>query len=136
MQAMDNLVLNLGECMKVRDVELVQNVFFSKTACLRQYILEPFPQHAVDRGLNLAVNVRVDDGRALGGWRNTIDFDPLARHGRWSYAEAFLYPIIDALKLASTPETKVKGHGLVHEFACGLGFNKVSSHFLLQRRLI
>ena len=61
----------------------------------------------MDLGLDLAVNARVDDGKALGGWRNTIDFDPLTKHGQWTYVDAFLFPLVDAIKLAATPATKV-----------------------------
>ncbi len=44
-----------------------------------------------------AVNARVDDGRALGGWRNTLNFDPAQRYGRFSYEEAILNPLADAM---------------------------------------
>lgn len=48
------------------------------------------PQHATAKGFSLSLNVRVDDGRALGGWRNTLDFDPLHRYGGFSYLQARL----------------------------------------------
>lgn len=54
-------------------------------------------QRAVDMGFDIEVNVRVDDGRALEGWRNTLLFDPTKDYGRWSYETAILNPIADIL---------------------------------------
>lgn len=54
-------------------------------------------QKAVDMGFDIEVNVRVDDGRALEGWRNTLLFDPTEEYGRWSYETAILNPIADIL---------------------------------------
>lgn len=45
--------------------------------------------------------------RRRSGWRNTLDFSPLTRYGRWSYAEAILYPLADAIASALEPETRV-----------------------------
>lgn len=44
-------------------------------------------QYAVSKGLDLAIHARVDDGRSLGGWRNTLDFDPLQPYYNYSYFE-------------------------------------------------
>ncbi|KDD73735.1 hypothetical protein H632_c1882p0, partial [Helicosporidium sp. ATCC 50920] len=65
-------------------------------------------KRAADLGLNIAINARVDDGRSLGGWRNTIDFSPTEKLGAWSYVSAILYPIVDAIKLGANPDTKVE----------------------------
>ncbi|KAL6772121.1 hypothetical protein ACKKBG_A29000 [Auxenochlorella protothecoides x Auxenochlorella symbiontica] len=78
-QNITDLIENLGGCMK----------------------------HAVDLGFDIAINSRVDDGRALGGWRNTLDFDPLEISENWSYLEAVLYPLADAVRLAAKPSTRV-----------------------------
>lgn len=64
-------------------------------------------KYAVDKGLNLAVNARVDDGRSLGGWRNALDFIPNKRYGKYSYEEAILYPLADALGKAADPNTEL-----------------------------
>lgn len=63
--------------------------------------------HATNLGFDIAVNTRVDDGRQLGGWRNTINFNPLKKYGNYSYLEAILYPIADALLAATTPLTRL-----------------------------
>lgn len=54
-------------------------------------------QHAVDLGFDhLTLDARVDDGLALGGWRNTLSFDPLEVYGNYSYLEAILFPLAHA----------------------------------------
>ncbi|KAL4423381.1 hypothetical protein ABPG77_004312 [Micractinium sp. CCAP 211/92] len=58
------------------------------TACL---------QHAVDQGLQPAINLHADDGRAENGWRNTLPFDPLQKFQGFSYYDILLEPIADAL---------------------------------------
>ena len=63
--------------------------------------------HATNLGFDIAVNTRVDDGRQLGGWRNTINFNPLKKYGNYSYLEAILYPIADAMLAATTPTTRL-----------------------------
>lgn len=54
-------------------------------------------QKAVDMGFDIEVNVRVDDGKSLEGWRNTLLFDPLETYGSYSYETAILNPIADIL---------------------------------------
>lgn len=66
-----------------------------------------FIQYAADKGLNLAVNARVDDGRSLGGWRNTLDFDPTKKYGSYSYEEVVINPIADMLAAAAAPNTQI-----------------------------
>ena len=64
-------------------------------------------KRAVDKGLAIHVAPHLDDGLGLGGWRNGLVFDPLARYGALSYAEFMLYPIADALNAAIGPDTRV-----------------------------
>jgi hypothetical protein len=49
-------------------------------------------QVATSRGLDLSVNLHVDDATrgGLGGWRNTLNFSPLQKYGglRWAAAAA------------------------------------------------
>ncbi len=54
-------------------------------------------QKAVDMGFDIEVNVRVDDGRTLEGWRNTLLFNPTTEYGTYSYETAILNPIADIL---------------------------------------
>ena len=44
--------------------------------------------------------VHSDDGRAQNGWRNTLAFDPLLPVKGFTYFDALLAPIVDALILA------------------------------------
>ena len=67
----------------------------------------PCLQYAADKGLGIAVNARVDDGLSLGGWRNTLVFDPLEHYGNYSYLKAILYPLADAVRLAMDNGTHV-----------------------------
>lgn len=67
----------------------------------------PCMKYAADKGLNVAVNARVDDGRSLGGWRNTLDFSPTQRSGQYTYEEAILNPLADMLASAAQPGTQV-----------------------------
>jgi len=64
-------------------------------------------KHAVSKGLDIWLAPHLDDGLGLGGWRNGLVFDPLARYGSMSYAEFMLYPLADALNAAIGPNTKV-----------------------------
>jgi hypothetical protein len=58
--------------------------------------------------LNIAVNARVDDGRSLGGWRNTLKFNPKQRYGRYSYEEIILNPLADMLSAATSAGSSVE----------------------------
>jgi hypothetical protein len=62
---------------------------------------------AAAANLSVALNVRVDDGKGLGGWRNTLDFDPTRRYGKFSYEEAILAPLADAAAAAARPGARL-----------------------------
>eukprot|EP00887_Chlorella_sp_A99_P004275 scaffold15.g4275.t1 len=74
-----------------------------------EQLLQACFEHAVDRGFDIAVNVHADDGMQMNGWRNTLAFDPLEPFGNFSYVDAFLSPIADALAAAlrRRPTTRV-----------------------------
>ena len=70
-------------------------------------------EHAVHRGFDIRVISHVDDGTKMGEWRNTLKLDPLHRymsHGaeQYSYTEAVLFPVADALVRAARNHTKVR----------------------------
>lgn len=44
----------------------------------------------------------------MGGWRNALVFDPLAKYGGTSYYELMLQPIAKALGAVITNETQVR----------------------------
>lgn len=44
----------------------------------------------------------------ISGWRNTVDFDPLEVYGNWSYVDAILMPLVEAVKRAVKPTTRVR----------------------------
>ena len=46
--------------------------------------------------LSIALNARVDDGRALGGWRNTIRFNPLEPYGNYRCVHAHACSVVQA----------------------------------------
>ena len=52
---------------------------------------------AVNQGIGIEVNLRVDDGRTLNGWRNTILFSPTTLYGNYSYETAFIDPLVEIL---------------------------------------
>jgi hypothetical protein len=54
-------------------------------------------QKAADMGFDLEINLRIDDGRTLEGWRNTILFSPTEVYGNYSYETAFIDPVVDLL---------------------------------------
>lgn len=62
---------------------------------------------AVDAGLSIAVTPHLDDGRGEGRWRNILVFDPLEKKQGYSYAEAILYPLVDALMAVATDKTQI-----------------------------
>lgn len=62
---------------------------------------------AVDLGFDLTVNARVDDGRALGGWRNTLAFDPQKEYNGFSYETGILQPLVDVMLEAAGPSTQL-----------------------------
>ena len=64
-------------------------------------------QRAVDAGLSIAVTPHLDDGRAEGRWRNVLVFDPLEKKKGYSYAEAILFPLVDALTAVAKESTQV-----------------------------
>ena len=44
----------------------------------------------------------------MGGWRNALVFDPLAKYGDFSYYDIMLKPLASALNAVVGPETKVR----------------------------
>ncbi|KAI7835519.1 hypothetical protein COHA_010593 [Chlorella ohadii] len=84
----------------------------SQTATFRD-LLAGCLGYAVDRGLDVSINastqfepkVHLDDGRQQNGWRNTIPFDPLWPYRGFSYFDAVLAPIVDALNLGEMGAT-------------------------------
>lgn len=87
-----------GACTEVADSELA-SFQTNVGACMK---------YAASKGLNLAVNARVDDGRSLGGWRNTLDFSPALKYGKYSYEEAILNPLADMLSAAAAVGSQVE----------------------------
>ncbi len=64
-------------------------------------------QKAIDANLSIAITPHLDDGLSQGRWRNLLNFDPLKKHKGFSYSEAILYPLVDALKAVAKPDTKI-----------------------------
>ena len=64
-------------------------------------------QKAVDENLSIALTPHLDDGLGQGRWRNVLVFDPLEKRGGYSYAEAVLYPLADAISAVARADTKV-----------------------------
>jgi hypothetical protein len=64
-------------------------------------------KRAAELGFDITVNARIDDGRSLGGWRNTLNFDPLENYGQYSYKTAILNPISEIMLQAAGPNTKL-----------------------------
>ena len=66
-------------------------------------------KYAASKGFSLAVNARVDDGRSLGGWRNTLNFSPVEKYGAFTYEEAVLNPLADimAAAVATLPAAEI-----------------------------
>lgn len=87
-----------GSCNEITDSELAS--FKTNVGTCMKY--------AASKGLNLAINARVDDGRSLGGWRNTLDFSPIRKYGKYSYEEAILNPLADMLSDAAAVGSQVE----------------------------
>ena len=67
-----------------------------------------------DKGFNIAINARVDDGRGLGGWRNTLNFSPTEKFdGQYSYEEAIISPIADILAKVLSSSSKNSNKGIM-----------------------
>ena len=49
----------------------------------------PSTMHAANamQDLDIAITPHLDDGLELGGWRNALVFDPMAKYGGYSYYE-------------------------------------------------
>jgi len=62
-----------------------------------QLLLAQCLVRAVDEGMDIELNLRVDDGRTLNGWRNTLKFSPTERYGNYSYEEVFVTPLVEVL---------------------------------------
>jgi hypothetical protein len=74
--------------------------------------LTPCFKHAVEQGFDIAITAHLDDGNMAGVWRNSVKFEPQRRgsyNGQetFSYEEAMLFPIADAIKRAAKANTKV-----------------------------
>jgi hypothetical protein len=68
------------------------------TAGVHAPALEPLRKHAaLAQPPRLLLKVHADDGRADNGWRNTLAFDPLEPFSGFSFYDAVLAPITDAL---------------------------------------
>eukprot|EP01025_Chloroclados_australasicus_P063457 TRINITY_DN839_c0_g1_i1.p1 TRINITY_DN839_c0_g1~~TRINITY_DN839_c0_g1_i1.p1 ORF type:complete len:461 (+),score=39.69 TRINITY_DN839_c0_g1_i1:187-1569(+) len=87
-------------------------------------------QYAINKGLDIALSPHLDDGLELGGWRNTIRFDPLTQYGGFSYADIMLYPLADALAATATSNTKI-WFGMQGEMAATAIFNPRSYQQLI-----
>eukprot|EP01025_Chloroclados_australasicus_P046899 TRINITY_DN5193_c0_g1_i10.p1 TRINITY_DN5193_c0_g1~~TRINITY_DN5193_c0_g1_i10.p1 ORF type:complete len:291 (-),score=43.53 TRINITY_DN5193_c0_g1_i10:66-938(-) len=88
-------------------------------------------QYAIDRGLDISLSPHLDDGLELGGWRNTLRFDPLVPYGGFSYADIMLYPLADALAATAKPDTKI-WFGMQGEMAATAVYNPRSYTQLIQ----
>jgi hypothetical protein len=55
-------------------------------------------QKAADMGFDIEINLRIDDGRSLEGWRNTLLMSPTEKYGNYSYETAFINPMLDLLE--------------------------------------
>eukprot|EP00884_Botryococcus_braunii_P003248 jgi/Botrbrau1/12924/Bobra.92_1s0004.1 len=64
-------------------------------------------QRAISYGMDIVLAPHLDDGYGLGGWRNGLIFDPLAKYGDYSYLDFMLNPLADALNAVMTPHTRV-----------------------------
>jgi hypothetical protein len=62
---------------------------------------------AVAHGMHLAVVPHLDDGAGQGVWRNSVVFEPTAKHGGFSYADVLLYPLARAIRDTMAPTTRV-----------------------------
>lgn len=87
-----------GSCAEISESQL-KSFIDNVGSCMK---------YAASKGLNLAVNARVDDGKALGGWRNTLKFDPTQKYGNYSYEEIILNPLADMLSEAATAGSQVE----------------------------
>lgn len=114
---------NGNSCPEVSqsDMSKFQNDF---TTCLK---------YASDKGLNLSVNARVDDGRSLGGWRNTLNFDPTQKYGSYSYEEAILNPIAASIAAAAKSGSEVQ-FTLQGEMGATVFFNPIAWQTVIQRQ--
>ncbi|HEX8200275.1 MAG TPA: hypothetical protein VF590_07295, partial [Isosphaeraceae bacterium] len=63
---------------------------------------------AVELGLDVAVLPHVDAAGPEFGWRNRFDLDPRKPCGGYSYRQAMIDPIVDALGAAIGPTTRVE----------------------------
>eukprot|EP01025_Chloroclados_australasicus_P021362 TRINITY_DN2248_c0_g1_i2.p1 TRINITY_DN2248_c0_g1~~TRINITY_DN2248_c0_g1_i2.p1 ORF type:complete len:458 (+),score=41.31 TRINITY_DN2248_c0_g1_i2:706-2079(+) len=79
-------------------------------------------QYAINKGLDITLSPHLDDGLELGGWRNTIRFDPMTKYGGFSYADIMIYPLADALAATANANTKV-WFGMQGEMAATVIFN-------------
>lgn len=64
-------------------------------------------KRAIDAGLSIAVTPHLDDGTGQGRWRNILNFDPLDKRSGYSYVDAVIYPIADALNAVAADQTDI-----------------------------
>ncbi|KAI3431611.1 hypothetical protein D9Q98_004660 [Chlorella vulgaris] len=90
---------NLGSCNSPPTGPEIQRFSDSLAACMKV---------ATARGLDISVNMHIDDATkgGLGGWRNTLNFDPLEQYSGISYVDAVLNPIADAIASAVASDTQ------------------------------
>ena len=61
---------------------------------------------AVELDLDISITPHLDDGLEMGGWRNALVFDPLAKYAGYSYYDVVLRPIASALNAVITPDAR------------------------------
>lgn len=95
-----NFCYDRNDCSSPPQPSDVQRFRDSLAACLKV---------ATDRGFDISVNLHVDDATkgGLGGWRNTLNFNPVEPYSGVSYVEAVLNPIADAISSALKSDTQV-----------------------------
>eukprot|EP01024_Parvocaulis_polyphysoides_P038886 TRINITY_DN3511_c0_g2_i1.p1 TRINITY_DN3511_c0_g2~~TRINITY_DN3511_c0_g2_i1.p1 ORF type:complete len:548 (-),score=70.28 TRINITY_DN3511_c0_g2_i1:1419-2846(-) len=94
--------------------------------------------YAINNGLSISLSPHLDDGLELGGWRNTIPFDPLQPYGNYTYADILLYPLADAIAATAKLGTKV-WFGLQGEMGATIMYNPqsyIQLYHELQNRIL
>lgn len=95
-------VTSFGLWQKNKYVALNEKLLSEFRAALEATFAE-----AAAHDMDLAVLVHLDSWGKIDDWRNHFRFDPLVRHGKFSYQEALITPIADALAATVTPSTRV-----------------------------
>lgn len=100
----------------------VEYVFQPMTAAMREEIgaaLRTAFAAAVKRGLEINVLPQIDASGAITEWRNFFDFDPAAKRGGFSYEQAMLETVVEALE-AAVPAGHPVEMSLEGEMGCSL----------------